>query len=85
MTRRIAVLGGSDGDIQERRTRTSVTREDSAPQVEVRAVCPACGGRQYAHNGSYSERLIYRKCLDCGHTGKVEVIRNDEITGVTWR
>ncbi len=85
MTRRIAVLGGSDGDALERQTRTSATQGGNAPQVEVRAVCPACGGHQYAHNGRQSDRVIYRKCLDCGHTGKVQVVHNDEIIGVTWR
>ena len=49
-----------------------------SPQIEVRAVCPKCTSGRYAHNGVLSERIIYRKCLDCGHSGKVEVFQNTE-------
>lgn len=38
------------------------------PLIEVMAVCPKCGSRQYAQDGSYElsdgKLVIYRKCLD---------------------
>jgi len=45
--------------------------------VEVRAVCPACASEKYMMYGQKDD-IVYRKCRDCGHMGKVRRYRSDE-------
>lgn len=40
----------------------------SAPQIEVKVVCPSCGSKRYHHNGR-DGNWIYRVCQDCEYRG----------------
>jgi hypothetical protein len=58
-----------------------MARVQAGPQVEVRAVCPRCWDERYSSDG-VDGQTIYRKCLVCGHRGKVVRWRNDEVDAV---
>lgn len=51
---------------------------ESELQIEIRAMCPICGGKRYRDNG-HDGNMIYRACQDCGHSGKVMRLTQAEL------
>lgn len=43
---------------------------NTPPQIEIKPVCPACGGPYWRYGAVGS--VIYRECKRCGHRGKTQ-------------
>lgn len=50
-----------------------------AQQIEIEVVCPECESKRYINNGR-DGNWIYRKCLECGYSGKTLRMTQAELT-----